>query len=99
MSANSDWTVLDVPGILDIAGKAARKVSQQYEHTLEFEDAQQEAYIVLASNGDVVREYLAAEQFGLLHNWLYQRLVDNVKTEAGHRATQVSYERAREGQE
>jgi hypothetical protein len=87
-----DWAVLEIPGVKDVAERAARKLSDQYGLTLEYDDALQEAMVLLAGRPDEVRE-LAGDNPGLLHFRLCQRLTHLVETEAKHRGAHVSRER------
>lgn len=96
-STTTDWTVLEIDGVRDLATTAARKLSQQYASTIEFEDAEQEALLILASSTET--RTMLASGAGLLHRWLYQRLQDLVKVQANHRSKHISYEEAREGRE
>ena len=90
----ADWTVLDLDGVTDVARSAAARVAAQYRHTTEFDDLLQDAYLNLAEAADEVRGYLTDPDKGpgLLHHRLWCDLVDSVKTEAGRRTRQVSYE-------
>lgn len=74
----------------DVVGRAARKVSDQYEDTVEYDDAFQEACIALASKGVATRKLVESGDLGLVAFRLAQDLADRVKTEAGHRSRQVS---------
>ncbi len=94
-----DWSVLEIDGVTDVASSASRRVAEQYHHTIERDDAYQEALILLARGANEVRAYVAADAMGLLHHWLYCDLVNIVETEAKHRSKHISYERAREGEE
>lgn len=93
-----NWEVLEVEGIKDVAASAARRVSEQFKGTIEYDDAHQEALILLATDSKV-EEYIDSEDLGLgaLQNRLYQKLVHQVETEAKHRAGHVSRERLLEG--
>jgi hypothetical protein len=88
-----DWSVLDMPGVIEIAEQAARKISEQYELTFEYDDAYQEALLILASKADMVREQVVGGHLGQLQFRLCQDLTDKVKTEAKHRTKHVSRER------
>jgi len=93
-----DWTVLDLPGVAGIAQSAAAKVARQYPTTTEYDDLHQEARILLATQADTVRAYLADPEMGprLLHHRLWRDLIDSIKTDAQHRAQHLSYERVLE---
>lgn len=88
-----DWSILNLPGVQEVAENAARKISDQYELTLEYDDAFQEAVIILASRPEEVAAYVVGGHLGQLHHWLHQRLAHLVETEAKHRAKHVSRER------
>ncbi|MEW1694459.1 hypothetical protein [Streptomyces sp. NPDC091278] len=94
----ADWGVLSRPGVLALAGRAARRIADGYEDslTIEYEDARQEAVIILATKPDMVRECLddPALGLGVLYHRLVLDLMDRVKTEARHRVRHTSYEAA-----
>ncbi|RPF45771.1 hypothetical protein EDD96_2335 [Streptomyces sp. Ag109_G2-6] len=93
-----DWRVLDLPEVVALAGRAARRIADGYEDTLtmEYEDARQEALIILATKPQMVNECLADPALGLgvLYHRLVLDLVDRVKTEARRRIRHTSYEAA-----
>jgi len=99
----ADWSVLDRPGVLALAGRAARRIADGYEDTLtmEYDDARQEALILLATKPAMVSECLSNPALGLgvLYHRLVLDLVDQVKTEAGRRIRHTSYEAALGGAE
>lgn len=99
--SNSGWDVLEIEGVMQVARKAAARVASEYEGTIERDDAEQEAAILLATKADMVREVLGNPELGLgvLYRRLVQDLTDLVKTEAKRRSKHVSYESAREGHE
>ncbi|MGV9312563.1 hypothetical protein ACWDR0_10245 [Streptomyces sp. NPDC003691] len=92
----AEWGVLSRPGVLALAGRAARRIANGYEDTLtmEYEDARQEAVIILATKPAMVNECLDDPDLGLgvLYHRLVLDLVDRVKTEAKHRVRHTSYE-------
>ncbi|WP_327068699.1 hypothetical protein [Kitasatospora sp. NBC_01302] len=90
-----DWSVLSEPHIDSVAQAVARSISRDYGLTLEFDDAHQEALLVMAERGAQVRSILADAGPGLLNRWLSQRLRDRWLTEARRRAGHTSYEAAR----
>jgi hypothetical protein len=87
-----DWDVLLIPGVTEIAENAAYKMSERYGLTFEFDDAFQEAAILLAAKHEMTRELMASGEPGLLHFRLCQDLTDLVKTEAKHRNDHESFE-------
>ncbi|MFF1734258.1 hypothetical protein [Streptomyces sp. NPDC058247] len=97
-SPATDWRVLDLPEVVALAGRAARRVADGYEDTptMEYEDARQEALIILAMKPAMVNECLAEPSLGLgvLYHRLVLDLVDRVKTEAKYRIRHTSYEAA-----
>jgi DNA-directed RNA polymerase specialized sigma24 family protein len=86
----ADWTVLQDPHVENVAQAVARGIARDYGLTLEYEDAYQEALLILALRAPQVRQLVAAGP-GLLHRWLRQRLRDHWLTEAKHRARHVPY--------
>ncbi|MGW8743578.1 hypothetical protein [Streptomyces sp. NPDC055794] len=102
-SPTADWRVLDLPEVVALAGRAARRIADGYEDTLtmEYDDARQEALIILATKPGMVNECLADPNLGLgvLYHRLYLDLTDRVKTEAKRRIRHTSYEAACEAAE
>ncbi|WDS51761.1 DNA binding protein [Streptomyces phage Triumph] len=88
--ARTDWSIVteEVDGI---AQRAARKAAEQFSSTLEYDDAYQEALILLATRPDKAREALGMGA-GALNRWLGQRLRDKHLTEAKHRSKAKSWE-------
>jgi hypothetical protein len=74
-----------------IAQRVARKAGDQYGMTLEYEDAYQEALILLATRPNKARSAYQAGP-GALYRWLSQRLRDEHLTEAKHRSKTKSWE-------
>ena len=97
MSESADWSVL-TPEVLTLAGRAARRIADGYEDrlTMEYEDAFQEAVLLLATKAAMVRECLADPELGLgvLYHRLVLDLTDLIKTQARHRTRHTSYEAA-----
>ncbi|NWF28275.1 hypothetical protein HW130_18705 [Streptomyces sp. PKU-EA00015] len=97
-SPAADWRVLDLPEVVALAGRAARRIADGYEDTLtmEYDDARQEALIILATKPAMVNECLSDPDLGLgvLYHRLVLDLIDRVKTEAKHRIRHTSYEAA-----
>ncbi|MFE7480048.1 hypothetical protein [Streptomyces sp. NPDC057552] len=97
MSESADWTVIDHETV-GIASRAARRIADGYgtRLTMEYDDALQEALLLLATKADMVRTCLTDPQLGpgVLHHRLVLDLTDMIKTQARHRACHVSYEAA-----
>jgi hypothetical protein len=85
-----DWSVV-TEEIDGIAQRVARKAGEQYGMTLEFEDAYQEALILLATRPSRARAAYETGP-GALYRWLSQRLRDEHLTEARHRSKAKSWE-------
>jgi hypothetical protein len=85
-----DWSIIteETDGI---AQRAARKASDSYSSVLEYEDAYQEALILLATRPSKARAALELGP-GALNRWLGQRLRDAHLTKEKHRSKQVSFE-------
>lgn len=96
MSKTLDWSVLALPEVDDIAQQAAIKVATGYAHAIEYDDAYQEALILLAGRADRVRAQVDVGHLGLVQHELDCDLVNQVETEARHRSTHMSLERLRE---
>jgi hypothetical protein len=75
----------------DIAHTAALSVAQQYGNTIEYDDAFQEALLVLATSAQAAADALR-KGAGVLHRMLYQDVTDKIRAEAKHRAGQISHE-------
>ncbi|MFE2104282.1 hypothetical protein ACFXAF_00150 [Kitasatospora sp. NPDC059463] len=90
-----DWSVLSEPQVDSVTQAVARSVSRDYGLTLEYDDALQEAYLVMAERAPQARQVLSDGGPGLLHRWLAQRLRDRWLTEARRRSSHTSYEAAR----
>lgn len=87
----TDWAFATEPEVVEVIEAAAATISRDFAGTIEYDDAVQEASIIVATKGDQAREALAKGP-GVLHRMLWQDLADLVKTEAGHRAGHTSYE-------
>jgi hypothetical protein len=96
--ASVDWSVLDDAETVKVAERAAYRLAQDYADTgtIEYDDAYQEALIILASRPRMVRAVLAdpALGYGVLYTRLHQALVKVVRTDAKHRTRHTSYEAA-----
>lgn len=93
MSASAaDWSVLDIEGVTDVIGQAARQVHRQYERFTERDDLYQEAMILVATKADL-QEAARSEALGLgvLQHRLVMDLIDKIKTGVGHARRQVDY--------
>jgi hypothetical protein len=75
------------------AEHAARKVAAQYAGVVDADDERQDALILLASHPELVREHHHADTLGLLHHWLWCRLVDAARPLAQRANRSISYER------
>ncbi|MCC2278862.1 hypothetical protein LKL35_26040 [Streptomyces sp. ET3-23] len=97
MTESADWSVL-TPDVMALAGRAARRIADGYEErlTMEYDDAFQEALLILATKASMVRECLDDPELGLgvLYHRLVLDLTDLIKTQARHRARHTSYEAA-----
>jgi hypothetical protein len=78
----ADWTVLDIPGVRDIATKAANSVATEYANVVDFDDQHQDALILLATHAELIRGHRDSGNLGLVYRWLWCRLVDRVRPEA-----------------
>ncbi|WP_432482540.1 hypothetical protein [Kineococcus esterisolvens] len=102
MTSSVDWSVLEIPGVMEVAESAARRASVEYELMYEFEDAQQEAYLILAAMPDRVRQCVGGEgrlTLGTLAHEVYRDLIDKVKRPAAHKAQVISIQRLAEAEE
>lgn len=85
-----DWSVLDEEGIIDVCRRASYKMARQYGLTIEQEDAEQEAYLILARNAERVRKQLKDYGLGVVYHELICDLMNSVQTQAKHRAKHTS---------
>jgi hypothetical protein len=96
--ARTDWSFMQDDETLKVAGRAAYRLSQDYADTgtIEYDDAYQEAVIILATRPGMVRECLSDPSlgYGVLYTRLHQALVKVVRTDAKHRTKHTSYEGA-----
>jgi hypothetical protein len=85
-----DWSVItdETDGI---AQRAARKAAENYPSVLEYEDAYQDALVLMATRPSKARAALDLGP-GALNRWLTQRLRDQHLTGEKRRSKQVSYE-------
>ncbi|AUG87231.1 hypothetical protein KGG77_gp37 [Streptomyces phage Omar] len=74
---------------MKVAERAAYRLAEDYydTRTIEFDDARQEALLILATRPQMVRECLGDEAlgYGVLYTRLHQHLVKVVRTDAGRR--------------
>lgn len=92
----TDWTVLELDGVTDVAENAARHVARQYKDVTEYDDMLQEAYLLLATD-EKVRDYIDSDEVGLgaLRHRIVQRLQNGLR-DSGALRDSVSLERLRE---
>ncbi|WP_436739897.1 hypothetical protein [Streptomyces sp. BBFR102] len=88
--ARSDWSII-TEEVSGIAQRAARKAADSYPSVLEYEDAHQDALILLATRPSQARAALNLGP-GTLYRWLGQRLRDAHLTREKRSSKQVSYE-------
>jgi hypothetical protein len=89
-----DWSIIEAPGVLDLLGQVSRKLAGQFASVTSADDLEQEGMILLATNGETVRGYLADDEHGMrhLHRWLWSRLYDRVRTPAARAGRSISWE-------
>ncbi|MER6231710.1 hypothetical protein ABT169_21545 [Streptomyces sp. NPDC001616] len=88
--ARADWSVI-TEEVAGIAQRAARKAADSYPSVLEYEDAYQDALVLLATRPEHAKTALRLGP-GALYRWLTQRLRDAHLTKEKRRSKQVSYE-------
>lgn len=91
-----DWTVLDLPGVTEVVQKAASSIATSFKGVTEAADLAQEAFILLASEPHVVRNYVANDELGLLYNRVRQRLHNEATRLAGYSNRVVSIQNFQE---
>lgn len=90
----ADWSLLQEPGVMEAAERAARKVARLHR-TFEVDDLLQETYILLAERTETYRSAIerdSAGGLGLMTHELSRDLGDRIKRESGRRARTESYE-------
>ena len=97
-TAEYDWTVLYVDGMNDRIEKACLDIERRFYQVIDFDDLKQEAHVLLASNGVLVRGHLADPEQGWSHvsRWLWSRLANLAVAEAAIQSQQIDYERLRD---
>lgn len=88
------WDLILDSKVMSVAACEARRIAAQYEDTatIEYEDALQEAIIILVTHPRMVSECLEDESlgYGVLATRLHQRLVKTVRTEAKKRSLVIT---------
>ena len=97
-TVDHDWTVLSIDGMSERIERACLDVERRFYQVIDFNDLEQEAQILLASNPVKVREYLADPEQGWSHvsRWLWSRLANLAVAEAAIQSQQIDYERLRD---
>lgn len=92
MTEDHDWTVIEIPGVLDVVEQAAAKVAEHFEYSVD--DLVQEASIRVCDLRTNLPECVLREEpeLGKLQHRLEQDLVDIVRTEVSRRNRNSSYE-------
>ena len=54
-------------------------------------DLEAEAYAIIATNADIVRDYLSNGSLGFLHTWLTHRMIDVTRKDVRRAQRTVSY--------
>lgn len=87
-----DWSVLQLPGVLDVIEQAVDKVASHYE--VDADDLTQEANMRVCDLRTNLPECAAGSspRLGLLQYRLEQDLVDKIRTEVSRRDKNSSYE-------
>lgn len=93
MKESADWAVLELPGVMEVVGKAASRVASTYPGMTEVADMEQEACIELATHGERVRGHVANDDLGLVYNWLTQWLAKVMRPQTAYFGHTVSIER------
>ncbi|MFH8414325.1 hypothetical protein [Streptomyces collinus] len=89
--ALADWSILSEPEVESVARAVSRQMARDYPHTLEADDAYQEAVTFLATRPTAARQALAGGP-GMLNRWLNQRLRNKFLTQQKHRSAHKSWE-------
>lgn len=93
----TDWTILDEPGVKETCHRQARKVAARFRGIVETDDLVQEAYMKVAMNSAVARDYLENDEHGLLAHTLWCDLMDIARAEGTRQSRQVSWEALKAG--
>ncbi|MEU0343328.1 hypothetical protein ABZ092_31335 [Streptomyces bobili] len=89
--AYADWAILQEPEVESVARAVSRQMARDYPHTLEAEDAYQEAVTFLATRPAAAQQALAGGP-GMLNRWLVQRMSDKFLTTQKRRSEHKSWE-------
>jgi hypothetical protein len=87
-----DWSVLEIEGVPEVAERAARRLTNEWAPTFEYEDVLQEAYLLLAAKPRQVHNALAEGGLGVLHHRLWADLTDYARAENRRTKLNVSYD-------
>lgn len=100
MSTTQDWTVLELPGILDIAQQAASSVARTYDiAVMDKDDLYQEAMILLTQpvRAIRVRQQYGAFQEDRIAKELQHDLIDKIRTDVNRSNRTLSREKILDG--
>lgn len=88
---SADWSVLERDGVMDVAERAALRVTNEWAPSFAYEDLLQEALIFLSTKRDL-REGLDEGGLGVLHHRLWSDLTDYARKENRRLHLNLSYD-------
>lgn len=91
--STTDWSILDVQGVMTTAAIQARKVAGEYPGVIEYDDLLQEAYISVATHPTQFRRYIEDEAWGLFAHALWCDLTDVARRYCRRANSELSYDR------
>lgn len=92
MSTAVDWTIIENDIVDAVIHTEAKRVGHAYSGVIEEADLRQEAYIVCATNAEIVRGYVTMGDVGYLSKWLWSRLTDIARSMANTSNREVAFE-------
>lgn len=87
----SDWSLLSEDGVTDVVERAAQRVAREWAPTFDVKDLEQVAYLAIGEKSKAAWEAYDIG-LGVLHNWLYHRLIDHARHENRRTKMNLSYE-------
>jgi predicted DNA-binding protein (UPF0251 family) len=90
-NCKADWSILDLPKVTQVISQAAKRAHRRYEDTIDLEDLEQEATIMVVTKAPL-QEAARGEEPGLLQYRLEQDLGDWLLPRAKQKQRTVSYD-------
>lgn len=94
-----DWELISDPSVAEVIEQVTRKLAREAEFVSTADDLQQDALILIATNGARIRGYLADGRPSHVSRWLNSRLRDSLRTPQRRAGLNESLEAAQEARE